>query len=414
MSRMQLVVFEDTGFRDLLPLVYSRATFDLRCGCDTLLDKIETAVGRRADALFVRASLADVVDERQRTEAAGPRAVNRAPDGEDQLWVNGRLLVRDRIELPSGSAVWSGKTLLAARVDQGTAAGLTPGDTAALQRALASLKRVDLSGDTALLIRYPWQLVHANEAEIVRQASGMARGRAGRIDPGAYLLQEEDICIGAGSRIKPGAVVDAEAGPIRIGRQVTVGPTATITGPCVIGDGCLIRPGASISGSSIGPVCKVGGEVEVTILHGFSNKQHDGFLGHSYVGEWVNLGADTVNSDLKNTYGPVRVPINGRDVDSGEQFVGAFIGDHTKTGINVTLPTGCVIGFACSLFVSRTPPKFVPSFTWLTDDGAQRNDSDKALAVAATVWARRGRSLSEAERALFLSIAEAAGRMETG
>ena len=98
----------------------------------------------------------------------------------------------------------------------------------------------------------------------------------------------------------------------------------SITGPCYVGDGCTIRPGASISASSIGPVCKVGGELEGSIIHGYSNKQHDGFLGHSYVGEWVNLGADTVNSDLKNTYGPVRVPINGSSVDSGETFVGAF------------------------------------------------------------------------------------------
>ncbi|MFQ5424673.1 MAG: putative sugar nucleotidyl transferase, partial [Phycisphaerae bacterium] len=230
---MQLVVFEDAGFWDLLPLVYTRATFDLRCGCDRLLDKIETAIGRRADAVFVRESLADVVDERQRTEAARPRAVNRAPDGEDQLWVNGRLLVYDRIDLAPGSVVWSGETLIAARVDRGTAAGLTPGDTAALQSALASLNRVDLSADAASLVRYPWQLVHANEAEIVRQAAGMTRGRAARIDSGACLLQEDDICIGSGSRIKPGAVLDAEAGPIQIGRQVTVGPTATITGPCV-------------------------------------------------------------------------------------------------------------------------------------------------------------------------------------
>jgi len=230
---------------------------------------------------------------------------------------------------------------------------------------------------------------------------------------GAHLVQKGAIHVGAGSRIKPGAVLDAEEGPIYIGENATIHAGAVVQGPAYIGDGCTIQPGSSIRpGCSIGMVSKIGGELEATIFHGYSNKQHDGFLGHSYVGEWVNLGADTVGSDLKNTYGTIRVPINGRPSDSGQMFVGAFIGDHTKTAIGTKLPTGCVIGYACNIACSGFIPRFVPSFTWLTETGAQPNDPQRALKVARTVVARRNRQYSAAEEALFLAVNGEAARHE--
>ncbi|MCZ6699829.1 MAG: putative sugar nucleotidyl transferase [Planctomycetota bacterium] len=407
---MQVIVFEDAGYRNLLPLVYSRATFNLRCGFDNLLSKIERAQGCRASGLFVRETLAAAIADRQ------DRPVNSAPKEDSQLWINGRLLLRKRIDLKPNTAAWRGNTLLAASLDAKHAAGLTIDtltDPAALQRALADCESADLDTGTAELIDYPWQLVHANEPEIARQfGTHENKGDRDAVHSGAFLLNDSAIFVGPGTTIKPTAVLDAENGPIYIGEDATIGPHVSITGPCYVGDGCTIRPGASISASSIGPVCKVGGELEGSIIHGYSNKQHDGFLGHSYVGEWVNVGADTVNSDLKNTYGPVRVPINGTSVDSGETFVGAFVGDHTKTGINVALPTGCVIGHACNLFATRQPPTFVPSFSWLSEDGIMANDPAKALAVAKKVAARRNRTLSAAEEALFISIAETALQIE--
>ena len=407
---MQVVVFEDAGYQNLLPLVYTRATFNLRCGFDNLLDKIETAMGGAAAALFVRPAIAPAIAERQK------RPVNRTPDESDQLWVNGRLLVRRSFNLPVGAAAWHGDTLLAARVDRATAARLTggallePRDTAAV---LAKCTRAEIHADVALLIDYPWQLVHENEKEIVRQFAVAATEQSGRIYPGASLVNPSAIHVGAGAKVKPGVVLDAEDGPIYVGANAIIQPNAVVVGPCFIGERCVIQPGASIRGGcSIHMVCKVGGEVEGTIFHGYSNKQHDGFLGHSYVGEWVNLGADTVNSDLKNTYGPVQVAINGRPVDSGHAFVGSFIGDHVKTGINTALPTGCVVGFASSVFVGGLVPKFVPSFSWLTDEGRQVNEPPKALAVARRVVARRGRTLSAMEEALFLSVMDEARRCE--
>lgn len=407
---MKLVVFEDAGYVDLLPLVYSRATFNLRCGFDNLLDKIESAFGQAADALLVRASIAPAIAERQ------SRPVNVVPDGDDQLWINGGLLVRKPFALPQNTVALRGETLLAARLDAKLAGQLTAEsmlDASMLEAALARCGQADLPADAARMIDYPWRLIHENEAEIVRQFQAVDRRMFGDVHPGAHLLNEAAIYIGASSRIKPTAVLDAEDGPIFIGKDVIVGPNVTITGPCFIGDRCRVQPGASIrAGSTIGMFCKVGGEVEGSIFHGYANKQHDGFLGHSYVGEWVNLGAGTVTSDLKNTYGPVSVPINGRLIDSGEMFVGTVFGDHTKTGIGVALPTGCIIGYASNIFLSAYPPKFVPSFSWLTDDATAVNDSARALAVAHRVVARRERTFSPVEDALFLSIADEARRHE--
>ena len=407
---MQLLVFEDAGYRGLLPLVYSRCTFNLRCGFDNLLAKIETGSKLTAEALFVRKSLAAVIAERQ------TRRVNQPATSDDQLWINGRLLLRKAIDIPKGSAAWQGDALVAGRFDRTLAARLSPDvllDSNRLKEALAGCARADLPPDQSILIDHPWQLIKENASEIERQCGLAAMDLAGRIDDGAHLVNGSAIHVGEGSKIKPAAVLDAESGPIYIGENVTIHSGAVIQGPCFIGDGCTIQPGASIrAGCGIGMVCKIGGEVEGTIFHGYSNKQHDGFIGHSYVGEWVNLGADTVGSDLKNTYGSVRVPINGTSVDTGEMFVGAFIGDHTKTAIRTTLPTGCVIGYACNIAVSGFVPNFVPSFTWLTDKGAARHDPQKALEVAKKVVARRNRTYSPAEQSLFLSIADAAASFE--
>lgn len=407
---MQLLVFEDAGYRNLLPLVYSRATFNLRCGFDNLLEKIETAQGRRAEALFVRPAIRDVMTERQ------TRRVNQPSTCDDQLWVNGRLLLRRQLDLPIGAAAWQGDALLAARVNRGVGAKLTPDvllDADKLRDAMSACAGFDVPPESGRLVEYPWQLVAENPVEISRQCAAKSPQRVGRVCDGAHLLNDAAIHVGEGSVVKAGAVLDAEAGPVFIGDNVTIHPCAVVQGPCFIGDGCTIQPGASIrSGCSIGMMCKVGGEVEGTTFHGYSNKQHDGFIGHSYVGEWVNLGADTVGSDLKNTYGSVRVPINGTPVDSGEKFVGAFIGDHTKTAIGTKLPTGCVIGYACNVAASGFTPSFVPSFTWLTDAGRQAHDPQKALAVARTVVARRKRTYSPAEETMFLSILETAAQVE--
>jgi UDP-N-acetylglucosamine diphosphorylase/glucosamine-1-phosphate N-acetyltransferase len=162
-----------------------------------------------------------------------------------------------------------------------------------------------------------------------------------------------------------------------------------------VGDGSVVRACASVyPGTSVGPLCKVGGEVQASVLQSHANKQHGGFLGHSFVGSWVNLGAATNNSDLKNNYGNVRAEIDGDSVDTGSASVGAVIGDHSKTAIGTRLNTGTIAGIFCSIFADGFPPKSIPSFSWGTRDGFVRYDLDAALDTASRVMARRGETMT--------------------
>lgn len=179
-------------------------------------------------------------------------------------------------------------------------------------------------------------------------------------------------------------------------------PNAFVEGPAAIGDRCVVRAGATIyRGVSIGPACKVGGEVAESVLHSFSNKQHGGFLGHSCVGSWVNLGAGTDTSDLKNNYGAVRVEIGGEIIDTGSMFVGATIGDHSKTAIGTTLNTGTVVGVFANVMARGFPPKAIRSFSWGTEDGFVDHDIERAIDTASRVMARRDVELTPAMEALI-------------
>ena len=200
-------------------------------------------------------------------------------------------------------------------------------------------------------------------------------------------------------------MLDAEKGPIVIGANVRIFPNAVIEGPAFVGGGSLIKIGAKIyENTSIGPMCKVGGEVEGSILHGFANKQHDGFLGHAYLCPWVNLGADTNNSDLKNNYGSVRVTINGTEVDSGSLFVGVIMGDHAKSAINTMFNTGTVVGVGSNVFGAGFPPKYIPAFSWGGAEGIETYAIDKCIDVARKVMLRRNQTLTSAGEALLRHV----------
>ena len=227
----------------------------------------------------------------------------------------------------------------------------------------------------------------------------------GKIYPGAHLVNKKHILIGRGSVIKSGAVLDAENGPIIIGENVTVMPNAVIEGPAFIGDHSIIKVGAKIyHGTSIGERCKVGGEVEASVIQSYSNKQHDGFLGHSYLGSWVNIGADTNTSDLKNTYGTVKVFLNGELVDTKLQFVGLIMGDHSKTGINVMFDTGTIVGVSCNIYGAGLPPKFIPSFSWGGEGSFSTYNLEKSLETALRVMARRDVQMGAAYEMLMKDV----------
>jgi UDP-N-acetylglucosamine diphosphorylase/glucosamine-1-phosphate N-acetyltransferase len=407
-----LIIFEDADYKNLLPLVYWRTVGELRIGYGRLCDQLITRLQPDEVYYYCRPELAAVAGERF------PYPINQVPDTNQALLVNARLLCTAPLNLAQSPAVqWADDAPAAIFADRPLIEKLTPAallDPVTLNESLAELQGHSFL-DTPRMIRYPWDLVQADEAVLRADWRTLDEPveKFGRIHEGVHMLNDRAIHLGRGSVVKPGTVLDAEDGPIYIGDKVTISPNCVIQGPCYIGTGSLIQPGALLrEGSNIGPHCKVGGELEASIIHGYANKQHDGFVGHSYVAEWVNLAADTITSDLKNTYGTIRVPVNGIETDTGQTFVGLTIGDHSKTGIGQLFPTGAVVGFGCNVASGGLAPKFTPSFTWQAGTKARTYDLTRCIEIARKVMFRRNIRLSDAEVELFYAIRDKAADIE--
>jgi len=212
------------------------------------------------------------------------------------------------------------------------------------------------------------------------------------------IFTEGKVFVGSNVRISPHVVLDASKGPILIGDNVTIMAHATIIGPCAISHNSIVKIGAKIyENTAIGEMCKIGGEIENSIIHGYSNKQHEGFLGHSYISEWVNLGADTNTSDLKNTYAPIDITLRGKKVSTQRLFLGSLIGDHSKTAIDTALNTGLAIGIHAQIATTGAIRKEVPSFSFVTPTGNATFQYDKALEIASIVMKRRNKELCKDE-----------------
>jgi UDP-N-acetylglucosamine diphosphorylase/glucosamine-1-phosphate N-acetyltransferase len=366
-----------------------------------LREKLEVRRPGQACLLVPRSGLADVV-----AEACPGRGADALTD-EPAVLLSARVVVDDALmdsigELAGSSLLTSGGAGIGALLDGGVrdAVGAlvgSGGDVSALG--------IDRSTEVpARVVTYPWELVHLTAEEIAADAAAL--GALGRneatVHSGAHLIEPTRIALGSGTEVGPGAALDGKGGDVVIGRGVEIRPNAYVAGPVAIGDGSVIRAGATIyGGTSIGPGCKVGGEIEDSVVHSFSNKQHSGFLGHSYVGSWVNLGAGTDTSDLKNNYGTVRVEIGGEVIDTGSMFVGAAIGDHSKTAIGTTLNTGTIIGVFANVVARGFPPKVIRSFSWGTEDGFVEHEIERAIDTARRVMARRDEELTPAMEAVI-------------
>ena len=210
-----------------------------------------------------------------------------------------------------------------------------------------------------------------------------------------------DKLVSKSAKVSSSAILDSSGGSIIIDDNALVDIGALIKGPVYIGKNSIINPGAKLKDVVIGPYCKIGGEVEHTTFHGYSNKQHDGYIGHAYVGEWVNLGANTNNSDLKNNYSNIRVNMGNREIDVG-MFGGCLIGDYTKTGISTMINTGTYIGIGCNLFGAGFQNKYVPNFSWGMDD--DKTDFDKFIQTLKIVKGRRNQKVTSSELELLKNI----------
>jgi UDP-N-acetylglucosamine diphosphorylase/glucosamine-1-phosphate N-acetyltransferase len=259
-------------------------------------------------------------------------------------------------------------------------------------------------------IHRPWDLVAKNNEHLIRDfESGPRAGFSNRhLSTVAIVGPSDRLAVHESARIDPYVVLDTTNGPITIGPGVWIQPFTRVEGPAFIGPKTQLFRANLRGGVTIGVECRIGGEVEAAIVHGFSNKYHEGFLGHAYIGEWVNLGAITSNSDLRNDYGEVAVPLQGEPIPTGQAKVGCFVGDHTRTGMGSMLNTGTAIGVMCNVLpAGPLLPKHIPSFTAvLYGQVAPGFPLDQMFQTARTVKSRRGREFTALEEQLFRQLYE--------
>lgn len=273
---------------------------------------------------------------------------------------------------------------------------------------MASFKEIPFLGEV-IHIGYSHELILHNGKAIERDYKVLTQGRKSQEIPETVVVKNrENIFIEEGAELF-NCSLNATEGPIYIGKNAEVMEGAVIRGPFALGEHSLVKMQAKIYGeTSFGPHCKVGGEVAETIIIGYSNKAHDGFLGNSVVGEWCNLGADTNNSDLKNNYAPVKLWSYEaeRFMPTGMQFCGLMMGDHSKSAINTMFNTGTVVGVSANIFGSGFPRNFIPSFTWGGTNKTITYRADKVFEVAEKVMARRNVDFTEEDRKILQHIFE--------
>jgi len=435
LTQVNLCLYEDPEVALFGPHALLRPVFALRCGIFSLIEKLIRAFPDAPLVLVVRPELEDLV------RVLYPTAQVGEPPEEETLFVNGRLCMTDDEVLhflaasPTEASFMTNGVLFAAKVAAKRVAHaarhLRAGNPEQAFEDLRFPAEVN-----AFLARSAADLIRWSPRQIVQDfRSAFQPGTVrGTVEAGVHVTQPEALHVARGARVQSGAVLNAEMGPILVQENATVEPLTYIEGPAVIGERTVVKAGARIrGGSSIGPVCKVGGEIEASVFQGYSNKQHDGFLGHSYVGEWVNLGADTNNSDLKNNYGEVRFFRSaaafreGKGEGSGQKFLGLTVGDFTKTGIGTSFTTGCVVGIGCNLFGTELMPAYVPSFVWGSPGSFVEHRVDGMIETAARAMERRKVELrveldslvrqafddSKKDRALFLDARPAAAPRST-
>lgn len=402
-----ICIYEDKDYVKLLPLVYLRPVYDLRCGIFTLREKVQRSFPKAKISLSCRSYLEGSLRQNN------PDHLVNDINTESYLFINGRVIINPEaakeLSVKNDTLFLNGETIVAVKLSGKNLTQMLDklNDPISFDEfEFLPKKQIEVK-----IINYPWDLITYNGEQLVSEYKHLTSNAKKKIKVkvfnGTFLLNKKNIFIGEGSKVKPGAVLDAEAGPIYIGKNVKIFPNSVIEGPAYIGDNSIVKIGAKIYGNtSIGPVCKIGGEIENSILHSYTNKQHDGFLGHAYLGSWVNIGADTNNSDLNNNYNSVKVYINGEFIDSGLTFVGLFMGDHSKCSINTMFNTGTIIGVSSIVFGVGFAQKTIPSFSYGGSDNSSSNDIEKAIDAAKRVTVRRDIKFTSEDEKLFRKVFE--------
>lgn len=381
---MSLILFDDYSWRNLLPLTYTKPISELRVGILSIREKWEKITGMQASSLTQ-----DYLSEK----------FPCYPESEN-LYINGSLLpdgeVYNAIEnLKTGQALKKGQTLLAVRSEK---SGLD------IDGLLLHADEYPLNAE---LIDFPWKIFSLNGQEINADYQLVTKNRQSQaLSTSVNVIHPENIFVEEGFKGEY-FTINATNGPVYLGADSEIMEGSVIRGPFALCNNSTLKLGAKIYGpTTIGPYSKAGGEINNSVLQGYANKGHDGFLGQSVIGEWCNIGADTNTSNLKNNYTNVRLwnYNKNRFVDTGLQFCGLIMGDHSKCGINTMFNTGTVVGVSANIFGTGFPRNFIPSFSWGGAAGMSTYLTKKAFETMRLVMERRNIHLSDAEIDIYEHI----------
>lgn len=397
-----LCFFEDNTIVRFYPNALTRPLDQLRFGILTIAEKWEKMLGIQRSTRTLRPWLKGVFDS------------GIPESGNDSIWINSRFIpdatvVSEIKRLQTGEGITRNGVPVVIILNENDTRKeydlhqdwLTtfeehlqnPGSSwKSKPPGFGDIRYMETS--SGMLLEHAWDLFHNNAKQIEADLRLLRPGRTlNHISQKNFFYANPDaIYVQPGARLDPGIVLDATEGPIYIGKNAHIMSGALIRGPVAICEHAVVRMGAKIyEGTTAGPHCKLGGEVSTAIFQSYSNKAHDGYVGNSLIGEWVNIGADTNNSNLKNNYSSVKVYDweSGQLKDSGLQFCGLFMADHSKTAINSMLNSGTVCGVSSSILTNNFPDKYIPSYAWVTETGIDVFTLDKALETARIVMARR-------------------------
>lgn len=384
----RMIIFDD-DLGQLGPMTDLRASFEMRTGMFSTGRRIIMHRPKSLAAYWAPARLKALVAER----ADAP--VNRLLDEEIFYCVNGRWAMPD-----AALALEAGQALIERASNHVVAATLRRSEAQYFLETGQLHERIEIQHvEHRVLYKYPWDVLQSMKEIIPRDILSLRFTDTAPAGDVAQVVGEHPVQIHASAKVYPNVVFDAEQGPIIVHERAIIRPGAVLCGPCSVGPDSVVIDRALIKAYTvIGPHCKVAGEVGSTIFQGFSNKSHDGHLGDSWVGRWVNFGAGTTNSNLLNTYGEItmRLEPDGPRLHTGMQFLGAIIGDHVKFAIGTRIMTGSVIGTGAMIATTKPPPTTVPRFAWMTDEGCRTYKIEKFIEVAKAVMARRHVQASEA------------------
>lgn len=381
---MNVVLFDHADIRtNLLPFTFTRPGALIRVGIDTVAEK-----WKRHTNGFI-------------SYMTEPYLSVKFPAvfTEDNYFISGTLLpttelVKSIETLELGESLWSGNDLLAYRIAQPLANN-------------EHTNRKEFTG-TFTYLKNTWDIFAKNAEVLKKDFAEITRGRTSQplsatvtvIGPREAVFIEEGAIVEA-------SILNTQGGPIYIGTDAEIMEGSLIRGPFALGEHSQVKMGAKIyGGTTFGPYCKVGGEVSNSVIFGYSNKGHDGFLGNSVLGEWCNIGADSNNSNLKNNYANVKLWHYGKKgfVNTGLQFCGLMMGDHSKCGINTMFNTGTVVGVSANIFGSGFPRNFIPSFAWGGANGFSEYKTREAFETARLVFERRGMVFDEIEQQILSHV----------